>query len=182
MNMIPSFAQRREPLSYSIDKLGRRDEIVLKSSMRVLDHRFRHRWHCVESGGDVRVTTDAQGDHAGSVVMLYLGSDTIVKSLTIPLPLRAEEVEVAFDHMGDTLLRIRKGQRRGTPQETPHAGALRGTRRHGHPQLPPEALSLPHPLEPGAEVHIDGKRLAGARSPGWLARLRARREPCPDVD
>ena len=59
--MIPSLAKRREPLSYSIDKLGRRDEIVLKSSMRVLDHRFRHHWNFQESGGDVRVTTDAQG-------------------------------------------------------------------------------------------------------------------------
>lgn len=114
--MIPSLAKRREQLSYSIDKLGRRDEIVLKSSMRVLDHRFRHHWNLQESGGDVRVTTDARGDHAGSVVMLYLGNEAIVKSRTLALPLRASEVELAFDHMGETLLRIRSAKSRVAPE------------------------------------------------------------------
>ncbi len=114
--MIPSLAKRSEPLSYSIDKLGRRDEIVLKSSMRVLDHRFRHHWNFQESGGDVRVTTDAQGQHAGSVVMLYMGCEAIVKTRTLALPLRASEVELAFNHMGETLLRIRSAKGRVAPE------------------------------------------------------------------
>lgn len=114
--MIPSLAKRREPLSYSIDKLGRRDEIVLKSSMRVLDHRFRHHWNFQESGGDVRVTTDAQGQRAGSVVMLYMGCEAIVKTRTLALPLRASEVELAFNHMGETLLRIRSAKGRVAPE------------------------------------------------------------------
>ena len=62
------------------------------------------------------MTTDAQGQHAGSVVMLYMGCEAIVKTRTLALPLRASEVELAFNHMGETLLRIRSAKGRVAPE------------------------------------------------------------------
>lgn len=102
-----TFSERREQLTYSIAKLSRRDEIVLKSSMRVLDHRFMHHWTTMQHGGDVRVTSDAVGDQAGAALVLYAGNDAIVKSISVPLPLRASDVERAFNLMGEAIVRIR---------------------------------------------------------------------------
>lgn len=100
-------AERRQPLTYSVFQLARRDTIVLKSSMRVLDHRFQHQWTDVHHGGDARITADAAGGQPGTALVLYAGNDAIVKSISVPLPLRASEVERAFNQMGEAIVRIR---------------------------------------------------------------------------
>lgn len=98
---------RRPSLSYSIDKLNNRDEIILKSSMRVLDHRTRHHWKCVERGADLRLTTNALDVGSGPEMLLYVGCDVVLEGATLPLPLRASEVEEAFNRAGDAILRAR---------------------------------------------------------------------------
>ncbi|MDP2016766.1 hypothetical protein [Hydrogenophaga sp.] len=107
---------RRHSLSFSVERLSRRNEIVLKSSMRVLDHRFLHEWTTVESGGDVRVYTHAPSGNAGSDAALQLDSDDIASAIVVQLPLRTQDIEFAFNRMGDALVRIRQAQGAGVPQ------------------------------------------------------------------
>jgi len=102
---------RRDALSYSIDRLSRRNEIVLKSSMRVLDHRFRHRWTAVNSGGDVRITAHEAGAGAGVEAALHLGSSFVPDAFFVQLPLRAQDLETTFNRIGEELIQTRDLQR-----------------------------------------------------------------------
>ena len=102
---------RRDALSYSIDRLSRRNEIVLKSSMRVLDHRFRHRWTAVDSGGDVRITAHEAGAGAGVEAALHLGSSLVPDAFFVQLPLRAQDLETTFNRIGEELIQTRDLQR-----------------------------------------------------------------------
>lgn len=114
----PSTAHtRRDALSFSVDPLSRRNEIVLKSSMRVLDHRFLHQWTVVESGGDVRVSSHAPDGNAGSEAALQLGSDAIANAVVVKLPLRAQDLERAFNRMGEALVLVRQMQSAGGIQD-----------------------------------------------------------------
>jgi hypothetical protein len=103
MMLLPMPPARRASLSYSIDKLSRRDEIVLKSTMRVLEHRFRHQWTCAQTGADVLVTTEAFGGLESHDMAVYLVCDVMVNNVALPLPLRAKDIETAFNRVGDTV-------------------------------------------------------------------------------
>lgn len=121
MMLMPQPPARRASLSYSIDKLSRRDEIVLKSTMRVLEHRFRHQWTCAKTGADVLVTTQAFGGLEGHDMAVYLVCDVMVNSVALPLPLRARDIETAFNRVGDTVRQF-QDSRSPDPIETLHDG------------------------------------------------------------
>lgn len=118
MTAHPSLPARRALLSFSVDQLSPRDELLLKSFVRVLDHRTHQHWHCVDSQGDLRVTGEAAGAaeaHPAQPV-LRVGQPGGGAAYALTLPLHAEELEAMLNRIGDAVV-----QTRGAP--APACGA-----------------------------------------------------------
>jgi len=100
---------QRVVLSFSVDHLPVREELLLKSLMRVLDHRTRHEWRCVnqDQDADLRVTGLSHEAVRSSAAVIFVGhhdeADLPAGASQLKLPLRAPQVEAVFNHMGGLL-------------------------------------------------------------------------------
>lgn len=99
-------ASRRLALSYSVEGLPARDELLLKSLVRVLDHRSRQQWHCVDGDGDLRVTGAPFGCSAADGqegAVLRMGYPPGEGEYALPMPLHAGHLEQMFNSIGDAI-------------------------------------------------------------------------------
>ena len=105
----PAITPRRITLSFSVEGLPTRDDLLLKSLIRVLDHRAHHHWDCVEHGGDLRVSgtpfSSAAAGQGGAV--LRMGYPPGEGEFGLPMPLHAGHLENMFNRIGDHLARQR---------------------------------------------------------------------------
>ena len=111
MTAHPSSPARRALLSFSVERLAPRDELLLKSFVRVLDHRTHQHWHCVESQGDLRVTGEPVGaaDADPQQPVLRIGQ-AASGAYGLTLPLHAEALEGVLNRIGDALVQARGAQ------------------------------------------------------------------------
>ncbi|RYY91842.1 MAG: hypothetical protein EOO24_30420 [Comamonadaceae bacterium] len=105
-----TIAPRRLALTYCVEGLSVRDDLLLKSLVRVLDHRSHQQWQCVESGGDLRVSGMPFGrgeadEQAGPV--LRMGYPPGEGEFGLPMPLHAGHLELMFNRIGDQLAQQR---------------------------------------------------------------------------
>ncbi len=102
---------QRIPLSFSVDGLPAREELLLKSLVRLLDHRTQQHWLWKVEQADLRIV----GDHPPAVDQ---GAQKIVPTLTIgqsdpqhghflPLPLHADALEAMLNRLGAIVIHAR---------------------------------------------------------------------------
>jgi len=98
---------RRLALRFSVEQLSERDELLLKSLVRVLDHRTRHHWECVTRDADLRLIAQGAGDPDGprTIHATMRGGDSaaLAPDAQLPLPLHPERLQALLDRMGDAL-------------------------------------------------------------------------------
>ena len=103
-------APRRLALTYSVEGLPVRDDLLLRSLVRVLDHRSHQQWQCVDKGGDLRVSGTPFGgsaaDGQGGAV-LRMGYPPGDSEFGLPMPLHAGHLENMFNRIGDQLAQQR---------------------------------------------------------------------------
>lgn len=95
---------RRLALSYSVEGLPVRDDLLLKSLVRVLDHRSHHHWQSVDRGADLRITGAPFGSSAAdgqSGTVLRMGYPPGEGEFGLPMPLHAGHLENMFNRIGD---------------------------------------------------------------------------------
>lgn len=109
---------RRTELKFSVDRLPAREELLLKSLIRVLDHRTHHHWTCVEQGADLRITTDPGASAAaGGLLPIWLGDGMRPSGAQLlELPLHADQIESHLNRLGDAIVLARKATRETPPQ------------------------------------------------------------------
>lgn len=107
---IPHTAPRRAALSYSVEGLTVRDDLLLKSLIRVLDHRAHQHWQCVDRGGDLRVSGSPFGSAAADGqdgAVLRMGYPPGEGEFGLPMPLHAGHLENMFNRIGDHIVQQR---------------------------------------------------------------------------
>ena len=96
------------PLRYSIKGLELRDEILLKSLIRLLSHRTEHQWVCATEQADLEVTGSlpdpASGPHhddAQPPTRLIMAHDAPAEAQHfLRLPLHVNELELKLNQLG----------------------------------------------------------------------------------
>ncbi|WP_225783770.1 hypothetical protein [Xenophilus sp. Marseille-Q4582] len=107
---IPHAAPRRLALSYSVEGLSVRDDLLLKSLVRVLDHRSHQQWQCLVQGGDLRVSGAPFGSSAADGqggLVLRMGHPPGEGEFALPMPLHAGHLENMFNRIGDHIAQQR---------------------------------------------------------------------------
>ena len=95
----------RVSLGFSVEGLGARDEVLLKSLVRLLDHRTLHQWHHLPAGERValRVLGEGVALPAGGegVALLAVGREPPGTQMPfLRLPLHADELELMLNQLG----------------------------------------------------------------------------------
>jgi len=105
---------RRPLLSYSVDGLPARDELLFKSLVRLLDHRTHQQWTWQVEDADLRVVGDrvpatALDDAADRPVpRLTLGETPPPHGPFLRLPLHADALEVMLNRLGAMVVHARE--------------------------------------------------------------------------
>lgn len=105
---------RRPLLSYSVDGLPARDELLFKSLVRLLDHRTHQQWTWQVEQADLRVVGDrfpvAAPDDAPdrAVPRLTLGETPPPHGPFLRLPLHADALEVMLNRLGAMVVHARE--------------------------------------------------------------------------
>ena len=106
--------ERDERFTYTTRGLASRDELLLKSVIRLLDHKTRHRWTYTDDAADLvvlgaDVVTDDTGRQAGSgAYHLRLGYMHKQEANFLQLPLRPQELEHMLNMVGDRIAQSRR--------------------------------------------------------------------------
>lgn len=104
----PSGQPERTPLSFSIDGLQAREELLFKSLVRLLGHRMLHNWaYCQPMlSSSVNLKVIAEGIKLPSFALdaaqqvLTLGSQSMPRPFYLTLPLRADDLEKELNRIG----------------------------------------------------------------------------------
>lgn len=105
---------RRPLLTYSVDGLPARDELLFKSLVRLLDHRTHQQWTWRVEDADLRVVGDrfpeASSDDAAAraVPRLTLGETPPPHGPFLRLPLHADALEVMLNRLGAMVVHARE--------------------------------------------------------------------------
>ena len=105
---------RRPLLTYSVDGLPARDELLFKSLVRLLDHRTHQQWTWQVEDADLRVVGDrfpegAPNDAAARAVpRLTLGETPPPHGPFLRLPLHADALEVMLNRLGAMVVHARE--------------------------------------------------------------------------
>ncbi len=141
-------------LSFSVEGLSAREELLFKSFVRLLNHRTRHAWlytarpmqFQADFKVDLRVVPD-ETDHGlipPEQCLLTLGTLHHIRNAYLRLPLRPEELEVALNRQGDQIISSRAA---GVPPFDAAPAAPQPARQAQQAQ-PVEAVQPMHPLQP----------------------------------
>lgn len=104
----PSGQPEKMPLSFSIDGLQAREELLFKSLVRLLSHRTLHNWaYCQPMlSSNVNLKVIAEGIKLPSFALdaaqqvLTLGSQSTLRPFYLTLPLRADDLEKELNRIG----------------------------------------------------------------------------------
>lgn len=103
-------APRRTLLRYSVHSLTVRDELLVKSLIRMLDHLAHQHWECVEHGADLQISglpfygALPAGAH---VAVLRIGYPPAEGEFGLATPLRTDHLQQMLNSIGDDLERQR---------------------------------------------------------------------------
>lgn len=103
---------QRALLSFSVEGLPPREELLLKSLVRLLDHRTHQHWAWKAGQADLRVVggqaSVETGDSATAVPVLAIGQpDAQRGGHFLPLPLHADELEHTLNRLGAMVVHAR---------------------------------------------------------------------------
>lgn len=129
---------QRVSLGFSVEGLGARDEVLLKSLVRLLDHRTLHQWHHQPPGEGVALRVQGEGvalsAGSGGGALLAVGREPPAAQVPfLRLPLHADALELMLNQLGAQAL-----QHPG-PGKTPHPHHLQPP----VPGTPPAAAGWP---------------------------------------
>ena len=107
-----STRDRRPLLSFSIEGLPARDELLFKSLVRLLDHRTHQHWAWQVEGADLRVVGDRaaalSAEAADSPVpLLTVGDTPPPRGPFLRLPLHADALEAMLNRLGAMVVHAR---------------------------------------------------------------------------
>ncbi|UKI10586.1 MULTISPECIES: hypothetical protein [Variovorax] len=108
----PATKGQRALLSFSVEGLPPREELLLKSLVRLLDHRTHQHWAWKAGQADLRVVggqaSTATDDPAAAVPVLAIGQpDPQRGGHFLPLPLHADELEHTLNRLGALVVHAR---------------------------------------------------------------------------
>lgn len=103
---------QRAVLSFSIEGLPAREELLLKSLVRLLDHRTHQHWSWKVELADVRIVGDqvhtADENHPTKAApVLHVGHVDPQRGHFLPLPLHTDMLESALNRLGALVLHAR---------------------------------------------------------------------------
>jgi len=104
---------RRPLLSFSVEGLPARDELLFKSLVRLLDHRTQQHWAWQVEGADLRVVGDrlpeppAEADDR-SAPLLTIGENPPSRGPFLRLPLHADALETMLNRLGAMVIHARE--------------------------------------------------------------------------
>ncbi len=107
---------RRPLLSFSIEGLPARDELLFKSLVRLLDHRTHQHWAWQVEGADLRVVGDraavlsaeAADSPLPPVPLLTVGDTPPPRGPFLRLPLHADALEAMLNRLGAMVVHARE--------------------------------------------------------------------------
>jgi hypothetical protein len=103
---------RRPLLSFSVDGLQARDELLFKSLVRLLDHRTHQHWTWRVEDADLRVVGDrfpvAPDESADAIPRLTLGETPPARGPFLRLPLHADALEEMLNRLGAMVIHARE--------------------------------------------------------------------------
>ncbi|HEX7864856.1 MAG TPA: hypothetical protein VF555_07890 [Variovorax sp.] len=104
---------RRPLLSFSVEGLPARDELLFKSLVRLLDHRTHQHWAWQVEDADLRVVGDrlpAPPDEAADrpVPLLTIGETPPPRGSFLRLPLHADALEGMLNRLGAVVIHARE--------------------------------------------------------------------------
>ena len=110
-----STRDRRPLLSFSIEGLPARDELLFKSLVRLLDHRTHQHWAWQVEGADLRVVGDraaalsaeAADSPVPPVPLLTVGDTPPPRGPFLRLPLHADALEAMLNRLGAMVVHAR---------------------------------------------------------------------------
>ncbi|MET3184219.1 UNVERIFIED_ORG: hypothetical protein ABIC43_007415 [Variovorax guangxiensis] len=114
MNSPVTLPRSRRPLlSFSVEGLPARDELLFKSLVRLLDHRTHQHWAWQVEDADLRVVGDrlpappAEADDR-SVPLLTIGENPPSRGPFLRLPLHADALEAMLNRLGAMVVHARE--------------------------------------------------------------------------
>lgn len=119
MLSLPSRAQ----LSYAIEGLVAREELLLKSLVRLLDNRTQHQWVYHPAAPDVWIVQDgktipAAASGRSSAHVVKVTSQNLAQPGYISLPLRPQDIEGVLNKTGNLILETRTQAAPGVSDST----------------------------------------------------------------
>jgi hypothetical protein len=102
-------APHRQKYNFYTLGLPPREKFLLKSLMRLLDHRTRYQWVYSATQTDVWVVVEGVTPPSAALLerpsykLLVLGETTKQHAYSLPLPFNAQNIAQIFDAMGDAL-------------------------------------------------------------------------------
>ncbi|BEP70313.1 MULTISPECIES: hypothetical protein [Variovorax] len=109
VNTVPK--SQRALLSYSVEGLPHREEVLLKSLIRLLDHRTHQNWSWKAEQADLRVVGDQVALAAASpqpaVPTLTVAHADPQRGPFLALPLHTDALEVALNRLGAMVVHAR---------------------------------------------------------------------------
>lgn len=159
--------REREVLSFSVEGLSAREELLLKSFVRLLSHRTQHSWlynaRPMDPGTNFKVDLRVVPDGIDTLLIpqtqhvLTLGTVHRQRDDYVRLPLHADELEAALNRQGKLIVSLRTAL---TPSAPP-APTLTHPRASANVLTPaPEAVRLLR-WPPASMLHAAGRlRLA----------------------
>lgn len=118
MKDLSAAAVRRPSLGLSVEGLAARDELLLKSLVRLLDHRTQHHWTFDAARCDLRIVGDGIGHFAttaGEPAPDGLQPPAVLRAARagsgqheLKLPLNPDALEQALNRAGTTILGARR--------------------------------------------------------------------------
>lgn len=102
MESFQNPVRNREQLTFSLEGVAEREQILFKSFVRLLDHRTQQRWAWCEHGADLRVLgADAAVPHtSGDAAILILGAQSPAGGHRLALPIHADALERELNLIG----------------------------------------------------------------------------------
>ncbi|SFC05403.1 hypothetical protein SAMN05216344_10815 [Polaromonas sp. OV174] len=134
-------ADGRMMLSYSIEQLSARDALLMKSLVRLLDHRTHQQWSCQSGPADLKVVGDDPAqqtapatNHGEGIPVLRLDHTQQPHEHFLKMPLHANELELMLNKLGKLILQA------GAPSPAPSSTSHSNDAEYRLLRWPPAAL------------------------------------------
>lgn len=164
MGQLVYVEPERIALSFSIDGLSAREELLFKSFVRILSHRTHHTWlySPIHDGREASLTADLtvlaedrhlsaqRPENTAAKPFLVLGHINYGKQGYLCLPLNPNELELELNRQGDLILKNRSSPALQTPNGSGLAVGIKSSNWTGQLRL----LRWPPPNLLGSTIRI----------------------------